>query len=91
MAGQPHDSGPHRALKELILTLTEGRRSICPSEVARAAAEDWRPLMDDVRAAAAELAEEGKIVVTQRGKVVDVRTARGPVRLAPAQTPDKRS
>jgi hypothetical protein len=37
--------------------------------------------MPDVREAAARLAEDGRIEVTQRGSVVDARAARGPVRL----------
>ena len=67
-----------------ILARTAARgvgRTLCPSEVARALADDWRPLMPAVRAVAAELAEAGRIVVTQKGRAVDPRTARGPVRL----------
>ncbi len=37
--------------------------------------------MPDVRDAAAVLAERGELVVTQRGREVDARTARGPIRL----------
>lgn len=59
-------------------------RTICPSEVARALAADWRPLMPDVRDAAAVLVAEGRIVATQRRRPVDPRTARGPIRLGPA-------
>ena len=56
----------------------------CPSEAARALdPEGWRERMDDVRAAAAAMADRGELDVTQRGEVVDVRTARGPVRLRP--------
>jgi hypothetical protein len=67
-----------------ILARTAARgasRTLCPSEVARALADDWRPLMPAVREVAAELAEAGRIVVTQKGRAVDPRTARGPVRL----------
>jgi hypothetical protein len=67
-----------------ILARTAARgadRTFCPSEVARALADDWRPLMPDVRAVAAELADQGRVVVTQKGRPVDPRTARGPVRL----------
>jgi hypothetical protein len=67
-----------------ILALLDERASgatICPSEVARALSDDWRPLMDDVRAAAADLVTEGKVEVTQGGSVVDLASARGPVRL----------
>ncbi|MEM7521054.1 MAG: DUF3253 domain-containing protein [Pseudomonadota bacterium] len=57
-------------------------KTICPSEVARALSPTgWRGLMDDVRAAAQELAESGLINVTQRGMPVDLGAARGPVRL----------
>ena len=57
--------------------------TICPSDVARNlwAATEWRDHMDTVRAAAARLAEAGEIVATQHGTVVDVRSARGPIRL----------
>jgi hypothetical protein len=41
--------------------------------------------MPSVRAAAAALADEGRIAVTQGGRKVDPRAARGPIRLAPPQ------
>ena len=63
----------------LDLALQRGRaKSLCPSEVAKALAEDWRPLMPDVRAVAAEMPE---IVATQGGVEVDPVAARGPIRL----------
>ena len=72
-------------LRAVILELLERRgpgRTICPSEAARAlAGPDFRPLMDMARAAAAELVADGEIEVTQRGEVVDVAQARGPIRL----------
>jgi hypothetical protein len=37
--------------------------------------------MDTARAAAAELAADREIEVTQRGDVVDIAQARGPIRL----------
>jgi hypothetical protein len=37
--------------------------------------------MDDVRAAAARLADRGEVDVTQRGQRVDAGTARGPIRI----------
>lgn len=56
--------------------------TICPSEAARAVdPEGWRELMPAARAAAARLAAAGRAEVTQRGEVVDVGTARGPVRV----------
>ena len=60
-------------------------KSICPSDVARSLApENLRPLMQLVRARASYLAERGEVFVTQRGKVVDVSAARGPVRIVAA-------
>ncbi|MDO4918762.1 DUF3253 domain-containing protein [Kocuria sp.] len=59
-------------------------KTICPSDVARTlGGEDWRDLMPQVRDVAAAMADTGEIVVQQKGETVDVRTARGPVRLAP--------
>jgi hypothetical protein len=72
-------------LERAILDLLEQRapKTICPSDVARAigTADGWRDLMDPVRAAAQRLVEQGRVEVTQRGQVVDLRTVRGPVRL----------
>jgi hypothetical protein len=63
----------------LDLALRRGRaKSICPSEIAKALSEDWRPLMPEVRAVAAVMPE---IVATQVGVEVDPLTARGPIRL----------
>jgi uncharacterized protein DUF3253 len=74
---------PERAILDLLARRSPGL-SICPSEAARALAApggDWRARMDDVRTAACVLADRGALEVTQSGRVVDVRTARGPVRL----------
>jgi hypothetical protein len=72
-------------LRTLILELLERRepgKTICPSDAARAlAGKDFRALMDTARAAAAELVADGEIEVTQRGEVVDIAPARGPIRL----------
>lgn len=63
----------------LDLALARGReRSLCPSEVAKALAQDCRPLMPQVRAVAAGMPE---IIATQGGAEVDPLTARGPIRL----------
>jgi len=72
-------------LRAVILELLERRepgKTICPSDAARAlAGKDFRPLMGTARAAAAELVADGEIEVTQRGEVVDIAQARGPIRL----------
>ena len=63
--------------------------TICPSEAARAVAPDaWRPLMDAARAAAGRLVATGDVEVTQKGEVVDVATARGPLRIRRSGTDD---
>ena len=56
-------------------------KTICPSEVARALAQDWRSLMPQVRAVAAQMAAQGSIRVTQKSLAVDAVTAKGPIRL----------
>ena len=72
-------------LERAIGELLDRRRpdaSICPSEAARAVDPDgWRELMPAARAAAGRLAAAGAAEVTQGGEVVDVATARGPVRI----------
>lgn len=79
-------TAPERSrIAAAILEHTAARgpgRTVCPSEVARALADEWRPLMPAVREVATELAEAGRIVVTQKGRRVDPRAVRGPVRLA---------
>lgn len=60
-------------------------KTVCPSEVARALApDDFRGVMPLVRAVARDLVAAREIVVMQRGAVVDLDTARGPIRLASA-------
>lgn len=72
-------------LEQTILRLLGERAAtstICPSDAARAiGGEQWRDLMDPTRQAAARLVAQGLVDVTQGGEVVDVTTARGPVRI----------
>ena len=73
-----------KALEREVLALLErrpGGATICPSEAARAVAEDWRPLMERARMAVRRLVVAGAVEVTQRGKVVDPSAARGPIRV----------
>ena len=73
------------------MKLVEARhpKTACPSEVARLLdEEDWRSQMQTVRAAAARLSKRGRIDVVQRGKKVDVATARGAIRLRLAAAAD---
>jgi len=65
-----------------MLATRASTSSICPSDVARQVApDDWRPLMDPVRDAAQRLVDRGEVEITQRGEVVDLATARGPIRI----------
>lgn len=72
-------------LEQTILRLLGERAessTICPSDAARAIGGDqWRDLMHPTRQAAARLMAQGLVDVTQGGEVVDVTTARGPVRI----------
>ena len=56
-------------------------KSICPSEVARALAQDWRALMPDVRRVADGLCLRGEIQITQKGVPVTAEEAKGTIRL----------
>jgi hypothetical protein len=75
------------ALENAIFTLLAQRQrgaSICPSDAARAVYPDvihWRAAMLVVRALAAQLVAQGKLVVTQGGEIVNITTAKGPIRL----------
>ena len=58
--------------------------TICPSDAARVVgAEGWRDVVPLAREVAHDLVGDEVVVVQQKGKAVDVRTARGPVRIAP--------
>ncbi len=77
------------ALEAAILELLAERgpeKTICPSEAAKLVGgkecrRDWEGLMEPARAAARRLVAQGRIVVTQGGKVVDAASAKGPIRL----------
>lgn len=68
-----------------MLDARVGDTTICPSETARLLGEDlkveWRDLMRPIREIAARLADEGRLEVLQDGRPVNIREARGPVRL----------
>ena len=86
-----------RALQDAIRDLLDGRAagaSICPSEAARRVAtvredvpapdedtDGWRELLEPARRAAQRLVAAGEVEITQRGRVVDPSTARGPIRV----------
>jgi hypothetical protein len=80
------DTPSRDRVERAILDLLDARgpeKTICPSEAARALAGDgdFRPYMEPVRDAAARLAGEGRLEVTQKGEAVSIAEARGPIRL----------
>ena len=73
-----------RTIEQKLVELLLARgmsASICSSEVARALADDWEPLMEPVRMAARRLVARGEAEITQKGSVVDPSTAKGPIRV----------
>lgn len=72
-------------VEQVILGLLERRapgKTICPSDAARALdAEDWRALLAPVREQASAMVADGRLEVTQGGRVVDPDSARGAIRL----------
>lgn len=72
-----------KSIQELAQERGEDK-TFCPSEVARALAKDWRPLMERVREVAGKEVEAGRLVAMQKGRKVDLETVRGPVRLRQA-------
>ena len=84
MTSRPKDTDTE--LERTILSLLDDRAqtsTICPSDAARAVgtADSWRSLMDPARDAARRLVEAGEVVITQGGEVVDLDSARGPIRI----------
>ena len=68
-------------IRALLRHRAEGK-TICPSDVARAnAGESWRAAMPAIRDVVEKLAAKGEIEVLQRGKKVDPKRARGPIRI----------
>ena len=77
--------------RDAILALAAERgpgKTFCPSEAARRMAEDWRPLMPEVRREAGALAAQGRLRITQGGETVEAEKAEGPIRLGlPGEAP----
>jgi uncharacterized protein DUF3253 len=78
----PDDAAVEDALRRRLAGVRPGA-TICPSEVARELAADWRPLMEPTRAAARRLVIRGEAEILQHGAVVDPESARGPIRIRP--------
>ncbi len=82
----PTEDGRRERLASTIRTLLRHRdgTTICPSDAARVVGgEAWRDVVPLAREVAHELVTQDVVVVQQKGVAVDVREARGPVRIAP--------
>ncbi len=79
---------PRDIEKAMLAMLAErGTATACPSEIARKiGGTAWRAQMPAVRAAAIRLQARGRVDVYQRGRPVELETARGPVRLRSRDT-----
>ena len=64
-----------------LLSMRAGGQTICPSEVLLDKEKKVAKKMERVRCAARLLAWEGKIVITQKGRVVEPGNFKGPIRL----------
>jgi hypothetical protein len=78
----------HQQIRQAIISLLDKRdmgKTICPSEASRAVFGSPRgndnACMDRTRHVVAKLVDEGVIEVCQKGKVVDLSEATGPIRL----------
>lgn len=76
----PHDRALEQAILELLNQRAKGA-TICPSEAARRVFDDWRKQMERARRAARRLVADNQVEITQKGRVVDPSTAKGPIRI----------
>ncbi len=90
------DSDPVAGLILQMVAACATAKSVCPTEVARAFAEQrrtpkdppdlWRRYMPGVRQQAKNLARQGRITILRKGKPVDPNVpVKGVIRLAPPQ------
>jgi hypothetical protein len=87
--GNGNEADTAAELEAAILELLNERqrgKSICPSEAAKRvgnknSAYNWRALMRPTRTVADKMAKDGNISITQKGKLIDICKAKGPVRL----------
>ncbi|WP_152048162.1 DUF3253 domain-containing protein [Aureimonas psammosilenae] len=77
-----------KTIRETILAMVEDRgadKTVCPSEVARRLGgsdeKRWRLLMKPIRAEAVRLAEEGRLSIRRKGRIVDPHDFKGIYRL----------
>ncbi|MEN0095063.1 MAG: DUF3253 domain-containing protein [Pedobacter sp.] len=73
------------AIEKKILEIAIERgpdKTTCPSDIARMMfPNDWRRHMEKVRCVAVELQRKGKVLITQKGKPIDIEHIKGPIRI----------
>ncbi len=82
---EPTDGGRRARLAATIRAMLRHRdgTTICPSDAARVVGgTQWRDIVPLAREVAHDLVGQDVVVVQQKGQPVDVREARGPVRIA---------
>lgn len=89
-AEKPKEAGA--LYEEAILRLAAKHgtaKSFTPTDVAQELAENWRPLLTHIRAAARRLAERDLIEILRHGKPVEPSALKGVIRLRlKAQPPE---
>ncbi|MFK8029388.1 MAG: DUF3253 domain-containing protein [Gammaproteobacteria bacterium] len=75
---------PEQLMNDIMVLLDKrgSGKTICPSEILDADNKADKQKIERVRSAARLLAHDGKIVIKQKGKVVDPTGFKGPIRLA---------
>lgn len=88
MENQSVTAPDSRKIETTLLRLVADRepgKTVDPQEAARALGgphpDGWGPLMQPIRRVAVALAEQGRIVILRKGKVVDPRDFKGVYRL----------
>lgn len=74
---------------ETLVSARGVKKTICPSEVARALTSDWRVEMPRIRNVACDLARQGRVSILQRGEVIplnQLQHMRGPIRISMPRT-----
>lgn len=71
----------HEAKILELLNQRASSSSLCPSEVLPLELRKDKSKMEEVRQAARRLVQQGLLVITQKGQIVDPSTAKGPIRL----------
>lgn len=78
MTSAPGPRDPRAAALVLLAHRAPGA-TVCPSEVARAVASDWRAAMPDVHAAIDALVSDGLVRLSWKGRTLAKRS--GPYRI----------